>query len=194
MPPSWTQEREAIDAILRRYPQPRSAIMPLLHLAQERRGHLAREDLEAVGRILGLTLAEVESVASFYALYYRQPVGRYVITVCGNLSCQLAGARELLRHLERRLGIRAGETTPDGAVTLHWTPECLAACDMAPALQVSGYYVHRVDERRADELLRALQEGRHPRELADRARLPDAAEGRGGAGGGGQGVNGSARG
>ena len=172
MPPTWVEEKAVIQAILERYPQRRSAIMPLLHLAQERRGYLDREDLEAVGQILGLTVAEVESVVSFYALYHRRPVGRFVLTVCGNLSCQLGGARALVRHLERRLGVRVGETTRDGLFTLQLTPECLAACDQAPAVQVNGYYVHRVTPERADRLLAALREGRSPAELADRAELP----------------------
>ncbi|HEY8486794.1 MAG TPA: NAD(P)H-dependent oxidoreductase subunit E [Limnochordales bacterium] len=173
MAAAWQKEEPEVQEILQRYPQRRSAIMPLLHLAQERRGgYLAPEDLEAVGEVLGLTVAEVESVASFYALYHRKPVGRYVLTVCANLSCHLSGARELVRHLQQRLGVEPGQTTRDGLFTLEVTPECLAACDQAPAVQVNGYYLHRVTPRRADELVEALRQGRSPQELAQRSQLP----------------------
>lgn len=168
----WAERRETVEAILSRYPHKRSAVMPLLRLAQESRGYLEAEDLRAVGELVGLTLAEVESVASFYALFYRKPVGRFVLTVCGNLSCALAGARRLADHLSQRLGVRPGQTTADGLFTLQLTPECLAACDQAPVLQVNGYYLHRVSPERADRVLKALRDGVPIPELADRSELP----------------------
>lgn len=170
----WLARREAVEAILSQYPHKRSAVMPLLRLAQESRGYLETEDLQAVGELVGLTVAEVESVASFYSLFYRQPVGRYVLTVCGNLSCALAGARRLADHLCRRLGVRSGQTTADGLFTLQVTPECLAGCDQAPVVQVNGYYLHRVTPQRADRVLEALRQGVPIPELADRAELPHA--------------------
>lgn len=131
--PAWVEKhKEKIEEIIARYPKKRSALMPLLHLAQEERGWIADEDIEAVAAILGETKSVVESVCSFYSLFYRRPMGKYVITVCGNITCGLSGAQELVDHLERRLGIKVGETTPDGLITLLVTGECIAACDGAP--------------------------------------------------------------
>ncbi|MBE3598282.1 MAG: NAD(P)H-dependent oxidoreductase subunit E [Limnochordaceae bacterium] len=172
MAPQWARDESAVREILSRYPDKRSAIMPLLHLAQEQRGYLDREDIDAVGEILDLTPAQVESVASFYSLFLRRPEGRYTLTVCGNLACALGGARELVGYLERRLGVVAGETTGDGMFTLKVTGECLAACDQAPVLQVNGYYVHRATPERVDALIESLKDGVPPARLADKATLP----------------------
>lgn len=160
---NWRQEKAGdVEAIIARYPDSRSAIMPLLHLAQDSGGFVAQEDLETIADLLGLSTGYVDSVCSFYSMYKREPVGRYLITVCTNLSCGLCGADELVKHLERRLGIKAGETTPDGLVTLEVTGECLAACDGAPALQVNTEYAERMTPERADELIAALRQGKAP--------------------------------
>lgn len=172
MKPKWSERHETVNEILSRYPEKRSAIMPLLHLAQEERGYIGRDDIQAVAEILELSPAQVESVASFYALYLRRPAGRYTLTVCSNLPCTLGGAGRLVEHLEKRLGVRAGETTEDGLFTLRLTGECLAACDQAPVLQVNGYYIHRAVPERVDRVIDALKEGVPIAELADRARLP----------------------
>lgn len=171
--PGWARDAGRVAEIVARYPERRSAIMPLLHLAQEERGYIATDDVQAIAGILGLTPAEVESVSSFYALYRPQREGRYVITVCANLACVLAGARRLVQHLEQRLGIRAGETTGDGVFTLKVTGECLAACDQAPVMQINGRFVHRAVPERADAVLEALRQGVPLEELADRAALPE---------------------
>lgn len=176
MTPKWAERQEQVAKILERYPEKRSAIMPLLHLAQEERGYIAREDIESVAEILEMTPAQVESVASFYALYLRRPAGRYILTVCSNLSCVLGGARGLVQHLQERLGVRPGETTEDGLFTLNVTGECLAACDQAPVLQVNGYYVHRALPERVDRVIEALRQGVPVAELADRAALPGEAD------------------
>ena len=176
MTPEWARRREQVAEILGRYPEKRSAIMPLLHLAQEERGYIAREDIEAIADILEMTPAQVESVASFYALYLRRPAGRFTLTVCSNLSCVLGGARQLVQHLQERLGVGPGETTEDGMFTLQVTGECLAACDQAPVLQVNGYYIHRALPERVDRVLEALKQGVPVAQLADRAALPGEAE------------------
>ncbi|MCL5676816.1 MAG: NAD(P)H-dependent oxidoreductase subunit E, partial [Firmicutes bacterium] len=139
--PAWPEKRQTeISEIIARYPDSRSALLPLLHLAQEERGWVAQEDLEAVGQILGLSAAYVDSTASFYAMYHGHPVGKYVVTVCTNLSCHLAGADKVLETLEKTLGIKPGETTKDGLITLEGTSECLAACDAGPVAQVNVEY------------------------------------------------------
>ncbi|HEY8532182.1 MAG TPA: NAD(P)H-dependent oxidoreductase subunit E [Limnochorda sp.] len=155
---SWAVERRSeIDALIARYPQKRSAVLPLLHLAQEARGYLAPEDLETVGELLEMTPSEVNSIASFYSLLHREPRGRYTITVCQNLACVLGGAEQLARHVRERLGIGPGETTPDGLFTLEETHECLAACDGAPVLQVNLAYATGMTPEKVDRLLEELR-------------------------------------
>lgn len=154
----WVVERKSeIEALINRYPEKRSAVLPLLHLAQEARGHLAAEDLEAVGELLQMTPSEVSSIVSFYSLLHREPRGRYTITLCQNLACVLQGAEGLARHLRERLGIGPGQTTPDGLFTLEETHECLAACDGAPALQVNLAYATHMTPEKVDRLLAELR-------------------------------------
>jgi NADH-quinone oxidoreductase subunit E len=105
------------------------------------------------------------SVASFYDMLNLEPVGRHMIYVCQNLSCALLGAEGLIRHLENRLGIRMGETTPDGLITLK-RMECLASCGTAPAIQIDGIYYERMTPQKLDELLEKLRDGRFERSRA----------------------------
>ncbi|HEY8346371.1 MAG TPA: NAD(P)H-dependent oxidoreductase subunit E [Symbiobacteriaceae bacterium] len=167
-PPTWPERcKDEVAEILARYPkgQERSAILPLLHLAmREREGHfVAVSDMEAIAKICNVSTAYVNSVCSFYAMFHRHPVGKYVITVCGNMCCHLlGGGRELVEHIEKTLGIKNGETTPDGLITLEVTPECLAACDLAPVIQVNTEYVVNVTPTKFDALVEALRSGKGP--------------------------------
>ncbi|MEW8978830.1 MAG: NAD(P)H-dependent oxidoreductase subunit E [Symbiobacterium sp.] len=167
-PPRWPETcKEEVAEILRRYPEGReqSAILPLLHLAmREREGrYVALSDIEAIAEICGVTPAYVESVCSFYSMYKRRPIGKYLITVCGNMACHLlAGGDKLVQHMEQTLGIKAGETTPDGLITLEVTGECLAACDLAPVIQVDGEYVVKLTPAKFDALVAALRSGEGP--------------------------------
>lgn len=158
MPKWYTDNREEVDAIIARYPEKRSAIMPLMHLAQREKGYLDEEDFAYIGRLVGQTTAYVESVASFYVMYRRKPHGKYTVVVCEGLSCMLRGSERLAARLEERLGIKDGETTPDGLVTLERTHECLAACEGGPCLQVNYEYYMNVDDEKADRLVDALLE------------------------------------
>lgn len=116
--------------------------MPLLRLAQERDGFVTPEAITEIGGILGLTSAEVLAVASFYSMYHLKPKGRHVISVCHNLACNLMGAEAVIGHLEDQLGVGSeGETTADGLFTLE-RAECLAACDVAPCLQIDYDTLH----------------------------------------------------
>lgn len=144
-----------LDAILARYPERRSALMPVLHLLQERFGHLPAPVLEAVAELLNLDLTEVSSVASFYHLYFREPVGEYVLLLCDDLPCSLNGAEEIIRHVEDRLGVPCGEITEDGLFTAIRSP-CLAACHRPPAMQVNLAYHEAMTRERVDELLDSL--------------------------------------
>ena len=103
--------------IIGRFPRPKSALIPLLHLVQEQDGHVTADGMTHVAELLGITPSEVYGTASFYEMFKFEPVGRYCINVCTNISCQLLGAWELLEHAEERLGVKAGGTTEDGKVT-----------------------------------------------------------------------------
>ncbi|MGH9194978.1 MAG: NADH-quinone oxidoreductase subunit NuoE [Acidimicrobiia bacterium] len=129
--------QEQAREIIAHYPQgkQRAAIVPLLHRAQERDGYVTSEAIEEIAVILGLAAAEVRGVASFYSMLHLEPKGRHVVSVCHNIACSIAGAEALVGALERKLGISADNTTSDGEFTLE-RAECLAACDLAPMLQL----------------------------------------------------------
>jgi NADH-quinone oxidoreductase subunit E len=161
----FTSENAAIaDDIVARYPRPKSALIPLLHLAQEQDGYLTDDAMEHIAELVGATPAEVLGTASFYEMFKREPVGDYLVNVCTNISCLLLGGEELLHHLEHRLGIKAGSTTPDGKFTLE-DVECIAACTEAPCLQVNYRYFHRVDHDEVDELIDDLRGGKRAHEV-----------------------------
>ena len=130
---------EEIQRMAARYPVRRSAIMPALHLAQRRYGWLPPEAFEEVADALELTPAYCQAVASFYDMYHLEPVGRHMIEVCTNISCGLVGAQQVLEAFERELGIRAGETTDDGEITLR-TIECLGGCGWGTVVSVDHRY------------------------------------------------------
>jgi NADH-quinone oxidoreductase subunit E len=141
------------------YPHPRSAMVPLLHLAQEQDGHLTDEAMEHIGELLDLTAAEVRGTATFYDMLFVEPVGRYLISICTNIACMLNGAYELLEHAEGMLGVKAGGTTPDGEFTLEEV-ECIALCDQAPCLTANWRFFGTVTPGAFDALVDDLTEGR----------------------------------
>ena len=145
--------------IIERYPLPKSALIPLLHLAQEQDGYVADDAMVHIAELVGVTPAEVLGTCSFYEMFKREPVGRYLVNVCTNISCQLMGGEELLHHAEQRLGIKAGNTTTDGLFTLE-DVECIAACTEAPCLQVNYRYRHRITNEEFDQMVDDLQGGR----------------------------------
>lgn len=126
-----------IEAILAKYPaqEKRSAVMPLLYLAQREHGYVTKQAMTEIAEILGLSTTDVASIVGFYTLFYDEQGGKYRIQVCTDLPCALRGAEEFLEKLCENLGIRVGETTPDGLVTVERVM-CLAACDKAPMFQV----------------------------------------------------------
>jgi NADH-quinone oxidoreductase subunit E len=148
--------REEIEAAAARYPERRSAIMPALMIAQKEHGHLPGPVLEDVAEILGVERVWVYELATFYTLFHTEPIGRFHLQLCDNVSCMLCGSEALLKHLETTLGIRKGETTPDGAFTLS-TVECLGACEMAPVMQVGDDYHGNLDTARLDALLESFR-------------------------------------
>ena len=144
--------------IIARYPKPRSAMIPLLHLAQEQNGYVPQDAMEQVAELVGVSAAEVLGTLSFYEMFKRVEPGRYQVNICHGISCFLCGAGELLNHAEEKLGIKSGGTTPDGMFSLE-AVECIAACTEAPALQVNYRYSHRADPENFDELIDALAAG-----------------------------------
>jgi NADH-quinone oxidoreductase subunit E len=156
----FTEENEELaHQIVARYPLPKSATIPLCHLAQEQDGYLSDDAMAHVAELVGVTPAEVLGTASFYEMFKLNPVGRYMVNVCTNISCQLLGGEELLHHAEETLGIQSGSTTPDGMFTLE-DVECIAACTEAPACQVNYRYFHNVTHADFDALIGDLREGR----------------------------------
>jgi NADH-quinone oxidoreductase subunit E len=144
--------------IIGRYPDPRSALIPLLHLAQEQDGSIAEDAMEHIAELLDCTPAEVYGTGTFYEMFKFHPVGKYVVGICTNISCLLQGADEILEHAEHSLGVKAGSTTADGMFTLE-DVECIAACTIAPCLQVNYRYFQDVTNESFDRLVSDLRAG-----------------------------------
>lgn len=148
--------RPKVTEILSHYPVQRSAVLPLLWLAQTQWGWLPPAALRLVARTIELPEPEVFGIATFYTMFNLAPVGRHHLQVCMTLSCSLMGADRLFKHLEHKLGVGHGQTTPDGRYTLRRV-ECLAACGMGPCMQVNLDYHQDLDEAKADALLEKLK-------------------------------------
>src|SRR5688572_28693790 len=120
------QNVELAKEIIARYPRSRSALIPLLHVAQEQDGWVTEDAMEHIGELLDLTSAEVLGTCSFYEMFKREPVGTYLVNICNGLPCMLLGSEELIEHAEQTLGVKVGGTTDDGLITLQHV-ECIAA-------------------------------------------------------------------
>ena len=149
--------RERIRSIVARYPEGRSesAVLPVLWVAQEQFGFISEEAANLVAQALAMSPTDVAAVATFYTMFHLEPVGRHLLQICCTLSCSLMGAEVLAQRLETRLGIRPGETTPDGRFTLKRV-ECLAACGGAPVVQVNETFHENLDAEKLDRLLDSL--------------------------------------
>ncbi len=152
------QSRTRIEELMARYPKPRSAILPALHVVQEELGWVPEEAQAEVAEMFSMPPAEVRSLVTFYYMYHRQPVGRYVIKICRSISCWLRGSEKLQKQLEEELGIGLGETTEDGRFTLVGG-ECLAACCGAPVLQINDRFYENAEGDRLTDLLKELKTG-----------------------------------
>ena len=145
-----------VEKILARYPSKRSAVMPLLYLAQEEYGYCNDDAIREVAELTALDPTEVKSVVGFYTMFFEEKTGTYVIEVCDDLPCALRGADEFVHHCERKLGVRAGQTTPDGKFTLR-TVMCIAACDRAPVAQVNREYRYSLTPESFDKMVDDLK-------------------------------------
>lgn len=153
--------REEIDHWVAKFPEGRhrSAIIGALHAAQhENGGYLTPEIMTAVAEYLKLPPIQVFEVASFYSMFETKPVGRHSISVCTNISCMLRGGEDMLAHVEKRLGIKAGQSTPDGKFYLKVEEECLAACCGAPMLMIDHVYHENLTPQSIDEILEAVKD------------------------------------
>ncbi len=156
MSPELAQQ---IGELAQQYPDSRSAVMPALRLAQaENGGWLSPESFEQVGDALGLTPAYCRSIASFYDMYHLQPTGQHLVEVCTNVSCALVGAQHVVDAFQQELGVRPGETTEDGSVTLR-TMECAGGCGWAPVVVVDHRYREPVSPEDVPGLVRELRGG-----------------------------------
>jgi NADH-quinone oxidoreductase subunit E len=159
-----SEVREQAEAIKARYPagRERSAVMPLLYLAQSVQGNVTREALQEVAGLLGVRTAEVEAVATFYSMLRLRPTGRHVVSVCTNLSCALRGAKDVYDAAHRASGIPHGsELSEDGVITLH-EEECLGVCEFAPVVQINSANYDRVTPERMGVLIASLRAGQVP--------------------------------
>ena len=143
--------------IIARYPKKKSALIPLLHLSQEQNGYVTQEAMRHIAELVDVTPAEVIGTGTFYEMFKFEPVGKYLINICGTMSCALLGAEELMHHAEHKLGIKAGSTTDDGMFTLEQA-ECQAACTEAPCLQVNYRHRYRMTTDDLDQMIVGIAE------------------------------------
>ena len=152
--------RAHIDAWLKKFPDDRgqSAVLAALQAAQEQNGGwLTRDLMDAVADYLAMPQVLVYEVGTFYSMLELEPVGRNMVAVCTNISCMLCGSDSILEHVERKLGIKLGETTPDGRITLKLEEECLAACAGGPMMTVNGHYHEKLTPEKVDAILDGLE-------------------------------------
>jgi NADH-quinone oxidoreductase E subunit len=145
-----------IEEILKRYPTRRSGMLPLLNLAQREEGYVSEKAMNEIAAILRVTPPQVYEVVTFYTMLHLKPIGRFHIMVCKSLMCALVGSDQLLEWLNRLLGIKPGETTPDRLFTLS-TVECLASCGTGPMMQINDDYYERLTEQKVGQILADLK-------------------------------------
>lgn len=154
--PNFSDDKlKKVEEIVARYPagKQKSAILPVLHLAQDEfGGWLSAETMDYVAGLLKLEPIEVYEVATFYSMYNLKPVGRFVFEVCQTGPCMLKGCDQIIEHIKKRLNIKVGETTPDGMFTLK-TAECLGACGYAPMMQLGKYFRENLTPERVDQII-----------------------------------------
>jgi len=169
---------EEITALAARYPSKQSAIIPALWAVQHEQGYVTKEAMGEIAQILALPPSLIEATASFYSMFLTRPEGRHDVVICVNAPCMLRGADETAAYLEQQLGVRDGQTTPDGAITWHSTIECLGACGGAPMMQVD----HRFEENLTPERIDAIVQRLRTQPAAHVAKARGVAPGEGAAG------------
>jgi len=150
------ENKRKFDEILTRYPVQRAAMLPALWLAQQQHGWISHEVMEYVGSLLGLSPAKVYETVTFYTMFHLKPIGKHHFQVCRTLPCQLMGAEGITSHLEKKLGVKLGETSGDGRYTLSEV-ECLGSCGTAPMLQLNDDYHENLTPEKLDALIASLK-------------------------------------
>jgi NADH-quinone oxidoreductase subunit E len=150
------EAQKRIEWLFTRYSEKEAALLPVLRLAEEEFGVIDNAAVACVAQVIGLSPSNVYGVLTFYTHYRREGDGKYVVQVCSTLPCALRGCRDIVHHLEQRLGLKPGETTPDGKFTLKKV-ECLASCDTAPVVQINADYHESLTTEQLDAILDGLQ-------------------------------------
>jgi NADH-quinone oxidoreductase E subunit len=145
-----------IQDLISKYPEKRSALIPSLHIAQKELGYISQDTMREVAQIFGLSPNEVHEVTSFYTMFHRKPVGKYIIQVCTNISCQICNAESIMDHLTKKLGIKPGETTSDNKFTL-LEVECLGSCGTSPVVQINEDYYEDLTPEKLSMILDGLK-------------------------------------
>ncbi len=144
------------DEVVSRYPEKKSAVLPVLYMAQKEFGHLSQEAIEYVAKLMDIPAARLYGIVTFYTMLNMNPVGRHHLQVCRTLPCALLGSERITNYLKKKLGINLGETTPDGKFTLSEV-ECLASCDTAPVMQINDDYCENLSEEKIDKVFENLK-------------------------------------
>lgn len=156
------KDLKEIEQIIAKYPETQAAVLPVLWYAQDKFGHTDPSVQKLVAETMDIPEAHIHGVVTFYTQFYEKPVGKHVLDVCTCLSCQVCGGYDILEYLEKKLGIKAGETTSDGMFTIQ-SVECLGACGYAPMLQVTNdKYVNFLTREKVDQLIEDLEAGKKP--------------------------------
>ncbi len=156
-----------VEDLIARYPTKASALMPCIWVIMDEMGYVSEGGVDFLTAKLELTRARVHEVLSFYTMFRTEAQAEYTLQVCHNISCHIMGARPIIAHLEKRLGIRLGETTPDGKFALEGV-ECLGACGLGPCLQLGKHLYEHLTPEKTDDLLDSLRKGVVPRADTDR--------------------------
>ena len=156
-----------IDALIGRYPTRASALMPCIWVIMDEVGHVPEGGVDLLTEKLGVSRARVYEVLTFYTMFRTEPQAKYTLQVCHNISCHIMGARPLIAHLEKRLGVRLGERTPDNMFQIEGV-ECLGACGMGPCLQLGKHLYEHLTNEKVDMILDSLRKGVVPRADTDR--------------------------
>jgi len=148
--------KKEISKEISKFPEKKAALLPALHIAQKEQGWISKETMEEIASIIEIKPIEVMEVVSFYTMFNMNPVGRYHLQVCTNLSCSLLNSRHMVKHLQDKLGIKTGETTKDNKFTLS-TVECLGSCGTAPMMQVNDEFHENLTKQKIDTILESLK-------------------------------------
>lgn len=149
------ENKKKFDDCVRHYPQKRAALLPALWLVQEQQGWISKEAMEYLAGLLDITPAAVYETVTFYTMFNKKPIGKHHIQVCNSVCCCLRGSEQTVDYLQRKLGVKTGETTADGRFHLS-TVECLGSCGTAPMMQIDNDYFENLDEEKIDKIINEL--------------------------------------